>query len=130
MISAQIKNTFQERLNMFNILVDEIAMTSLSFSKEYEKAIELKQVRQQQAERMKYIVEQAKQKKKSTIIKAEADVEAIRMIGESVASNPAFLELERIEAAKAIAENISKSRNKVLLSSDQLLMNFDLKNKI
>lgn len=87
-------------------------------------------MRQQQAERMKYIVEQAKQKKKSTIIKAEADVESIRMIGESVANNPAFLELERIEAAKAIAESVSKSRNKVLLNSDQLLMNFDLKNKI
>lgn len=130
MISAQIKNTLQERLQMFNILVDEIAMTSLSFSKEYEKAIELKQVRQQQAERMKYIVDKAKQKKKSIIIKAEADVQAIQLIGESLATNPAFLELERIEAAKHIAETMSSSRNKVLLNSDLLLMNFDLNSQL
>lgn len=127
MISSQIKNALRERLGTFFILVDEIAISDLSFSREYEKAIEEKQISQQKAERMKYIVEQAKQKKKSTIIKAQADVEAIKLIGEAVAKNPAYLNLEKIEASKFIAKKLSKSQNKVLLDSDLLMMNFDLK---
>lgn len=127
MISSQIKNALRERLGTFFILVDEIAISDLSFSREYEKAIEEKQISQQKAERMKYIVEQAKQKKKSTIIKAQADVEAIKLIGEAVAKNPAYLNLEKIEASKFIAKKLAKSQNKVLLDSDLLMMNFDLK---
>ena len=127
MISSQIKNALKERLGTFYILVDEIAISDLSFSREYEKAIEDKQISQQKAERMKYIVEQAKQKKKSTIIKAQADVEAIKLIGTAVSKNPAYLDLEKIDAAKHIAKTLTSSRNKILLDSDLLMMNFDLK---
>ena len=127
MISAQIKNSIRERLGNFYMLVDEIAITDLSFSREYEKAIEEKQISQQKAERMKYIVEQASQKKKSTIIQAKADVAAIKLIGEAVKTNPAYLELQKIEAAKFISEKLMKSNNKILLDSNLLMMNFDIK---
>ena len=49
---------------------------------------------------MKYIVLKAKQIKKSAIIKAEADVESIRLIGSAVKENPAYLDLQKIEASK------------------------------
>lgn len=127
MISSQIKNALRERLGTFFILIDEIAISDLSFSREYERAIEEKQISQQKAERMKYIVEKAKQKKKSNIIKAQADVEAIKLIGQAVSKNPAYLDLEKIEAAKFIAKKLANSRNKVLLDSELLMMNFDLK---
>jgi prohibitin 2 len=127
MISSQIKNALRERLGTFYILIDEIAISDLSFSREYEKAIEDKQISQQKAERMKHIVEQAKQKKKSTIIKAQADVEAIKLIGSAVSKNPAYLDLEKIDAAKYVAKQLTNSRNKILLDSEILMMNFDLK---
>ena len=38
----------------FNILLDDVSITHLNFSPEYEKAVESKQVAQQQAERAKY----------------------------------------------------------------------------
>ena len=126
MISSQIKNSLRDRLGSFYILVDEIAISDLSFSKQYEKAIEDKQISQQKAERMKYIVEQAIQKKKSSIIKAEADVEAIKLIGTAIKTNPAYLDLEKIEAAKFIAKQLQNGNNKVLLDSDLLMMNFNL----
>jgi prohibitin 2 len=128
MISSQIKNALRDRLGAFYILIDEIAISDLSFSREYEKAIEEKQISQQKAERMKYIVEQAKQKKKSTIIKATADVEAIKLIGKAVSKNPAYLQLEKIEAAKTVSKALMSSQNKILLDSELLMMNFDLKN--
>jgi prohibitin 2 len=45
------------------------------------------------------------------------------MVGEAVSTNPAFLELRKIEAAREIANVISKSNNKVFLNSDALLVN-------
>lgn len=72
---------------------------------------------------MKYVVEKAKQIKKSTIIQAEADVEGIKLIGKAVKENPAYLTLQKIQYAKEIADILSKSRNKILLDSNQLQFN-------
>ena len=48
-----------------------MAITHLNFSPEYEKAVEQKQVAQQQAERARYLVLKAQEEKKRTIIYAE-----------------------------------------------------------
>ena len=47
-----------------------------------------KQVAQQEAERAKYEVEQARQSKKSTIIKAEASAKSIELVGKASMNNP------------------------------------------
>ena len=72
---------------------------------------------------MKYVVLKAKQIKKSAIIKAEADVESIRLIGSAVKENPAYLDLQKIEASKKISKLLSKGRNRVLLDSQILMVN-------
>ena len=43
---------------------------------------------QQEAERAKYEVEQARQSKKSTIIKAEASAKSIELVGKASMNNP------------------------------------------
>ena len=53
-------------------------------------------IAQQEAERAKYVVEQAKQDKKSTIIRAEGEATSARLIGEAMENNPGFIELRRI----------------------------------
>jgi len=40
-----------------------------------------------------------------------------------MARSPAFLDLRRIEAAREIATIMAKSRNRIFLESDTLLMN-------
>jgi prohibitin 2 len=121
-VSSDIKVVLKDRLGFFNILIDEVSITQTSFSREYEKAIEQKQIAQQTAERMKYLVEKALQVKKSAIITAEADCKSIELIGEAVKENPAYLTLQRIEAAKEIADMLQKTKNKVLLDSNILLL--------
>lgn len=61
--------------------------------------------------------------KKQTIIKAEAEAKAATMIGDAIAKNPGFVELRRIEAAKEVANTLSRSSNRIVLSSDSLLLN-------
>ena len=60
-----------ERAAYFNIALDDVSITSLTFGKEFTAAIEAKQVAAQEAERAKFIVEKAEQDKKSAVIRAE-----------------------------------------------------------
>jgi len=122
-ISREILTRLEQRAKDFSMLLDDVSITHLHFGKEYEAAIEAKQVAQQEAERSRYIVEKALQDKRSIIIKAEGEARSAQMIGESIHNNPAFIELRKIEASREIANTIAKSQNKVYLSSDNLLLN-------
>lgn len=93
------------------------------FGKEYTAAVEAKQVAQQEAERARFIVERARQDKKSAIIRAEGEARSATMIGNAMRSNPAFIQLRRIEAAREIANTVQRSQNKVYLDADTLQLN-------
>jgi len=118
-----IKATLQERARDFMIQVDDISIIELSFSQEYTKAVEEKQIAQQQAERAKYLVMQAYQDKKSTIIKAQGEARAAELLGPAFGKSGAYVQIRRIEAAKDIADALAKSRNRAYLDSDTLLLN-------
>eukprot|EP01088_Endostelium_zonatum_P012771 TRINITY_DN27040_c0_g1_i1.p1 TRINITY_DN27040_c0_g1~~TRINITY_DN27040_c0_g1_i1.p1 ORF type:complete len:301 (-),score=71.47 TRINITY_DN27040_c0_g1_i1:57-959(-) len=126
-VSSMIQSKLQERARDFNIELDDVSITHLDFSKEYSRAVEGKQVAQQEAERAKFEVEKAIQDKRSIIIKAQAEADSAIMLSRAIRENPAFLELRRIEAAKDIATILSRSPNKVYLSADNLMFNL-LKN--
>jgi prohibitin 1 len=70
-------------------------------------------------------VQQVEQEKKATIIKGNGEAEAARLIGEAVKEyGNGFVELRKIEAAKEIAESLSKSRNIIFVPSGVgMLMN-------
>lgn len=63
-----------ERAHNFNIALDDVSITSLSFGKEFTHAIEAKQVAAQDAERAKFIVDKAEQDKKSAVIRAQVSL--------------------------------------------------------
>merc|ERR1712050_744586 len=112
-----------ERAKDFNILLDDVAITHLNFSSEYEKAVEAKQVSQQQAERARYLVLKAQEEKKQTIIHAEGERQSAQMIGDAIRANPGFIELRRIQVAKDISNLLSRSSNRMVLSTESLLLN-------
>ncbi|KAG9159545.1 hypothetical protein Leryth_013530 [Lithospermum erythrorhizon] len=51
------------------------------------------------------------------------EAKSAQLIGQAISSNPAFITLRKIEAAREIAQTISRSANKVYLSSEDLLLN-------
>ncbi len=125
MVSYLIRKNLETRAKDFFVSIDDVSITHLGFSNEFARAIEDKQIAQQEAERAKYQVEKAIQDKKGRIISAQAEAESARLIGSSLQRNKAFLELRRLEAAQKIAEAQSgaRSRNRVFLDSDTLLLN-------
>jgi len=122
-VSADIARELKQRAGGFKILLDDTAITHLSFSPEYAKAVEAKQVAQQDAERAKYIVLGAQQEKKTIITKARGEAESASLIGTAVKKNPGFMKLRRIDAARDIADIVARSGNKVYLNADSLLLN-------
>ncbi|XP_057515527.1 prohibitin-1, mitochondrial-like [Amaranthus tricolor] len=122
-VSREIRKVMTERAAHFNIALDDVSITNLTFGREFTAAIEAKQVAAQEAERAKFIVEKAEQDKKSAIIRAQGEAKSAQLIGQAIANNPAFITLRRIEAAREIAHTVSNSSNKVMLSSDDLLLN-------
>lgn len=122
-VSKMIRSRLEQRAADFHILLDDVALTHISFSPEYEKAVEQKQVALQQAERARYLVLKAQEEKKRTIIHAEGEKKSAEMIGNAIKSNPAYIELRRIAVAKEVAGLLSKSSNRMVLNTDTLLLN-------
>lgn len=122
-VSKDIRRILAERARYFNIILEDVSITNLTFSKEYTAAVEAKQVAQQEAERAKFIVERAVQDKQSAIVRAQGEAQSARLIGQAIQQNPAFLTLRKIEAARDIASTISHSANRVFLNADSLLLN-------
>jgi len=122
-ISAKIKEDLVRCAQKFGIQVQDVSITHLTFSDQYSLAVEAKQVAQQEAERSRYIVEKAKQECEAIKIKAMGEAEAAQKIGDAMKENPGFLQLRRIEAARDIAQVVSKSANTVFLDASTLLLN-------
>ena len=80
-VSRQIRDMLMKRAADFRILLDDVSITHLAFSKEYTAAVEAKQVAQQDAERSKYIVEKAIQEKRTIVIRAEGEAQSAKLIG-------------------------------------------------
>jgi prohibitin 2 len=123
LVSADVRKELNQRAALFNVILEDVAITHLSFSPEYSRAVEAKQVAQQEAERAKYIVIGAQQEKQTIITKAKGEAESASLIGLSVKKNPGFMKLRRIDAARDIADIVSQSGNKVYLNADSLLLN-------
>jgi len=115
-VSHEISRRLRERAEEFHILLDDVAITHLTFGTEFTRAVEAKQVAEQEAERQKLLVQVSEQEKIAAVTRATGEADAARMISESTArSGRSILELRRIEAAKKIASTLSRSSNVVYL---------------
>ena len=120
-----IRKELTERAQDFNIILDDVSITDLSFSPVYTAAVEAKQVAQQEAQRAQFIVERAKQERQQKIVQAEGEAAAAVLIGQAIAQNQGYLKLRRIQAAQNIAKNMSVSANRLYLDANSLLLNLD-----
>jgi len=124
-VSREIREAIVARASQFNILMDDVAITHLTYGKEFARAIEEKQVAEQDAERQKFIVLRSEQERQATVIRSEGEAEAAKMISEALKEHGSgLIDVRRIDAAKDIAENLSKSPNVMYLpNGQQMLLN-------
>merc|ERR1739848_783698 len=70
-VSNLVRKELTQRASDFGIIMDDVAITELTFGKEYTAAVEAKQVAQQEAQRAQFVVEKAKQERQQKIVQAE-----------------------------------------------------------
>jgi len=124
-VSKEIREAIVARASQFNIEMDDVSITHLTYGKEFAKAIEEKQVAEQDAERQKFIVQRSEQERQATVIRSEGEAEAARMISQALKEHGSgLIEVRRIDAAKDIADALSKSSNVMYLpQGQQMLLN-------
>jgi len=123
MVSRLVRDNLTLRARRFNIILDDVSLTHISFSPEFTHAVEAKQITQQAALRAAFQVDQALQEKQAIIVRSAGEARAAELIGEAVRKNKGFLKLKKLEAAKDIATTLSQSDNRIVLDAQSLLLN-------
>jgi prohibitin 1 len=115
-VSDRIKEEMLKRAKHFHLIFDDVAITHLTFGREFMKAIESKQVASQEAERQQWVVKKAEQERQAVVTRAEGEAEAALIITQAMEkTGNAIIEVRRIDAAKEIAAKLASSRNIVYL---------------
>lgn len=122
-ISRLIRENLVRRASKFNILLDDVSLTYMTFSPEFTRAVEAKQIAQQDAQRSAFVVEKAKQEKQQIVVKAQGEAKSAELIGDAIKKSKDYVELKRLDTAREIAGILSKSPNKIILDNESLLLN-------
>ncbi|HEX4121846.1 MAG TPA: prohibitin family protein [Verrucomicrobiae bacterium] len=92
------KTLASARLKIGDILhVEDIVIRNIDLSTDLEKAIEAKMVAEQEAAQARFSQQQVQIEANTAIIKAKGDAEAIKVRGEALKLNPAYLRLQIVE---------------------------------
>ena len=105
-VSNRIRTDLLKRAQEFNIALEDVSITHMTFGKEFTKAVEEKQIAQQEAERARFIVEKAEQERQASVIRAEGEADAAETI-----SKAGLLMIRRIETQRDIAQTLSENPN-------------------
>lgn len=117
-VSARIRQELSRRANEFNIRLEDVSITHMAFGTEFTKAVEQKQIAQQDAERAKYLVDRAEQERKAAVIRAEGEAEAAETVSKALAkAGDGLLKIRRLDASKEIAQTLALSPNVSYLPS-------------
>jgi regulator of protease activity HflC (stomatin/prohibitin superfamily) len=92
----EINKEVKERLTQKEIIVTDISVVDLDFTEQFLKAVEDKQVADQQAQMAGKLVEKAKRDAEQQIAKSRGEAEALRMQREQV--TPQLIELRKVDA--------------------------------
>jgi len=104
---SELKDDFDaalgQRLDKYGIIVSDTSVIDLTFSPEFAKAVEEKQIAEQRAQRAVYIAREAEQEAQADINRAKGRSEAQRLLAETLKAQGGQLVLQKesIEAWKS-----------------------------
>jgi len=128
-VTSEITEELQKRAKYFNIILDDVALTHLTFSTDFTSAVEEKQIAEQRAEMARYKVEKAEQVKIANIIKAEGDAEAAKMVADAMNEcGEGLVELRKLEASLEISRDLSRNQRVTYLpnTNQGMLLNMGI----
>jgi prohibitin 1 len=104
---SELKQDFDDALNQrlekYGIIVLDTSVVDLTFSPEFAKAVEEKQIAEQRAQRAVYIAQEAEQQAQADVNRAKGKAEAQRLLAETLKAQGGSLVLQK-EAIEAWRE--------------------------
>ena len=94
-LKEEIDSGLKKRLSQYKIIVDDISLVQFSFSPEFSKAVEAKQIAEQEAKQAEFIAKKATQEALAEINRAKGQAEAQRL--QRLTITPELLQKQAIE---------------------------------
>jgi len=79
------------------IIIEDVVIQNISLTRELEHAMEAKMVQEQEASKSKYLQQRAQIDADTGVIKAKGEAESIRIRGQALKDNPAFVDLKIVD---------------------------------
>ncbi|MBM3501117.1 MAG: prohibitin family protein, partial [Armatimonadetes bacterium] len=95
-LQEAIQKRLTTKLAAQSIVVEQVLIRDIILSAQFQHAIEQKQIAQQDALRMDYVVKKQQEEKKQAIILAEGEARAIELKGHALASYPELVQWEYV----------------------------------
>jgi prohibitin 2 len=97
------------------LVVEDIVIQNIELTKELEQAIEAKMVQEQEASKSKYLQQRAQIEADTAVIKAKGEAESIRIRGDALKQNPAFVDLQIVDKWDGITPLVVGGSDKLVL---------------
>ena len=95
-VARELDQILKEKMKEKEVIVSDIAITNFEFSPQFLKAVEEKQIAEQEAKRATNLVEKVKKEAEQKILQAEAEAKSLRLQREVVSDN--LIKLRQVEA--------------------------------
>lgn len=105
-IVEEINKRLRDLFAQSYLILDDALLRDVQFSKEFQQAIEQKQVAQQEVERMTFVLQETDKKRRQKIIEAQGEAESIRLKATALARNPQLVQYEYVKNLPANVRTI------------------------
>lgn len=95
-VAKELDEILKAKMGEKQVIVSDIAITNFEFSPQFLKAVEEKQIAEQEAKRATNLVEKVKKEAEQKILQAEAEAKSLRLQREVVSDN--LIKLRQVEA--------------------------------
>ncbi len=102
------------------LVVEDIVIQNIDLTKELEHAIEAKMVQEQEASKSKYLQQRAQIEADTAVIQAKGEAESIRIRGQALKDNPAFVDLKIVDKWDGITPLVIGGGESLLLPLSDL----------
>ena len=116
-LKEDFDNALGERLDKYGILILDTSVVDLSFSPEFARAVEEKQIAEQKSQRAVYVAREAEQQAQADINRAKGKAEAQRLLAETLRAQGGELVLQK-EAIEAWREGGAQMPKVLVTGSD------------
>ncbi len=116
-LKEDFDNALGERLDKYGIIILDTSVVDLSFSPEFARAVEEKQIAEQKSQRAVYVAREAEQEAQADINRAKGKAEAQRLLAETLKAQGGELVLKK-EAIEAWREGGAQMPRVLVTSGD------------